>query len=46
MKKQIRHSISIPIEDVKRLAKYKIHPNQPYWEVIKNLINEKEGKEK
>ena len=39
-----RQTIQIDKEDVKKLEKFKVHPNQPYWEIIKKLINEKESK--
>lgn len=35
-------NISIRDVDDKKLEDYKIHPNQPMWEVIKKLLNKKE----
>ena len=32
-------SISIRKIELKKLEKYKIHPNQPMWEIIKKFIN-------
>ncbi len=32
-------SISIKREDYKKLSDYKIHPNQPMWEIIKSILN-------
>ena len=37
--------IQIKKKEHKKLIDYKIHPNQPYWEVIKMLIDEKEKRE-
>ena len=42
MKKFKEKLIRIRKEDCKKLELYKVHPSQPMWEVIKNLIEEKE----
>jgi len=34
-------NIGIDKDDVKKLKKYQIHPNQPYWEVVKNILSGK-----
>ena len=31
-------SIAIRKKELKKLEDYKVHPNQPMWEVIKKLI--------
>lgn len=33
--------IRIRKKDYKKLSDYKIHPNQPYWELIKDILEEK-----
>lgn len=38
-------SISIKKEDYKKLVDYKVHPNQPMWEVIRDHLNKKEVSE-
>ena len=35
-------SIKVMGREYKKLSKYKTHPRQPFWEVIKNIIKEKE----
>ena len=39
-------SISIKKKELKKLEDYKVHPNQPMWEVIKNIINNQREVEK
>ncbi len=34
-------TISIKRNDLKKLEKIKIHPNQPIWEVIKKILKYK-----
>ena len=37
--------IKITDKDYKKLEDYKVHPKQPFWEIIKNILN-KENKQK
>ena len=46
MQNKNKQNVALDKEDIKKLEKYKIHPKQPYWEVIKNILNEKEAKKK
>jgi len=39
-----RQTIQIDKKDVKKLNNFKVHPSQPYWEVIKEIIKDKEDK--
>lgn len=39
-----RRNINVDESDVKRLDKYKTSPYEPYWLVIKNILDEKEKK--
>jgi len=32
-------NVGMDVEDVKKLKDYQVHPNQPYWEVIKKILN-------
>ena len=38
-------AIKVREVEYKKLSDYKIHPKQPYWEVIKKIIEEKEVKD-
>ena len=33
--------IKIREQEYKKLSDYKVHPKQPFWEVVKNIINNK-----
>lgn len=35
--------IKIRERDYKKLEKYKVHPKQPFWEIIKDYLNKKGG---
>ncbi|GAF84847.1 unnamed protein product [marine sediment metagenome] len=37
-------SVGLKKTTIKKLSKYKIHPNQSMQEVIKKFLDEKEGK--
>ena len=39
--KQVR----IKEEELKKLKKYKVHEYEPYWQVIKRILEEKENVE-
>ena len=41
-----RNNINIDEADQKRIDKYKISPYEPYWLVIKRILDEKEVKKK
>ena len=35
--------IKIREQEYKKLSDYKVHPKQPFWEVVRNIINKQGG---
>ena len=46
MENKLKQNVALGKQDLKRLDKYKVSEFEPYWSVIKRILDEKEVKKK